>query len=73
MNLSWSSVSGADKYTLEVNTDNTFPGSTAVAVSGQPQSSTNKAPGGLNDNTTYYWRVTASNSSNGAASPVSST
>ncbi|MCH7974798.1 MAG: T9SS type A sorting domain-containing protein, partial [Bacteroidetes bacterium] len=73
VNLSWSSVSGADKYTLEVNTDNTFPGSTAVAVSGQPQSGTSKAPGGLSDNTTYYWRVTASNSSNGATSPVSST
>ena len=70
--LSWGSVSGANQYTLEVNTDNTFPGSTAVAVIGQPQVGTSKAPGGLSDNMTYYWRVTASNFGTGNTSAASS-
>ncbi|MCH7974188.1 MAG: T9SS type A sorting domain-containing protein, partial [Bacteroidetes bacterium] len=68
--LSWSSVTGADVYTLEVNTASDFSG-TAIAVSNQPQSGTSKAPGGLSDNTTYYWRVTASNSGTGNTSNAS--
>ncbi|MCH8942605.1 MAG: right-handed parallel beta-helix repeat-containing protein, partial [Bacteroidetes bacterium] len=46
--LSWSSVTGADRYTLEVNTASDFTG-TAINVGGQPQSGTSKAPGGLSD------------------------
>ncbi|MCH8942493.1 MAG: hypothetical protein IIA48_08685, partial [Bacteroidetes bacterium] len=71
VSLSWDSVSGADKYTLEVNTASDFTG-TALTVSNQPQPGTSKAPGGLSDNTTYYWRVTASNSGTGNTSDVSS-
>ena len=71
VSLSWGSVTGADKYTLEVNTAVGFDG-TAISVSSQPQAGTSKAPGGLSDNTTYYWRVTASNSVTGNTSDVSS-
>ena len=68
--LSWSTVPGADKYRLEVNTKNDFTGT--VIYDQDTVSSASKQIGGLFDNTTYYWRVTALNNA-GNSSDTSST
>lgn len=68
--LSWSSVSGADKYKLEVNTKLDFTGT--VAYDENTISSNSKQIGELTDNTKYYWRVTALNNT-GNLSDTSST
>ena len=67
--LSWSAISGANQYTLEVNTNNTFTG-TSIYNSTVGNIAT-KAPGNLSDNSTYYWRVTASNTVTGESSSTS--
>ena len=58
--LSWSAVTGADKYRLEVNTSSNFAGT--VIYDQNNLTSTSKTIGGLSDNIKYYWRVTALNS-----------
>ena len=68
--LSWSSISGADKYRLEVNTKLDFTGT--VVYDQDTVSTSTKQIGGLTDNTKYYWRVTALNNS-GNSSDTSST
>ncbi len=68
--LSWSSISGADKYRLEVNTKSDFTGT--VIYDKDTVSANSKQIGGLTDNTKYYWRVTALNNL-GNTSDTSST
>ncbi len=55
--ISWNSVSGAASYRLQVSTVQSF-GSTLVD---QSLSGTSFSPSGMSANTTYYWRVNASN------------
>ncbi|MBI4725980.1 SUMF1/EgtB/PvdO family nonheme iron enzyme [candidate division TA06 bacterium] len=57
--LTWNASSGATSYTLQVSTSNTF-GSFVYNQSGL--ASTSQAIGGLVCDTTYYWRVNASDS-----------
>ena len=59
--LSWSSVAGAARYRFEVNTKSDFTGT--VIYDKDTLTSTSKQIGGLIENTKYYWRVTAFNSS----------
>ena len=59
--LSWSEVSGADKYRLEVNTKDDFTG--AIIFDQDTVSQISIQISGLSDNTTFYWRVTALNDS----------
>ncbi len=59
--LSWSTVLGADKYRLEVNTKSDFSGT--VIYDQDTVSQITKQVGGLTDSTKYYWRVTALNNS----------
>ena len=56
--LSWNKTTGASKYRLEVNTKNDFTGT--VAFDNSAITDTTQAISGLSNNTTYYWRVTAS-------------
>jgi len=65
--LTWSAVTGATGYGLQVSTDVNFL-TTTVNLTGL--TSVNRALTGLTDGTTYYWRVNASNS--GGISPWSS-
>ena len=54
--LNWRSVDGADQYKLYVNTASDFTG-TAI-INGVDQGNVFlDTPGGLNDNTKYYWKV----------------
>ena len=59
--LSWSAVSGADKYRLEVNQASDFSGT--VIYDQDTVSLNSKQIGSLSDSTKYYWRVSAKNSS----------
>ena len=68
--LSWAAVPGADKYRLEVNTKMDFSGT--IIYDQDTVSMTTKQIGGLFDNITYYWRVTALNN-NGNSSDLSNT
>lgn len=56
--FSWTSVSGASGYTLEVDDDPAFS-SIDFSVSTAATSAT--LPGNLSSDTTYYWRVRADN------------
>ena len=56
--LTWPAVNGADKYRLEVNTKNDFTGT--VVYNNSTLTTNSQALSGLTNNTTYYWRVTAS-------------
>ena len=68
--LSWSAVSGADKYKLEVNTKSDFTGT--VIYDQDTVSTTSRQIGGLANNTSYFWRVTGLNN-DGNSSDTSTT
>ena len=57
--LSWNAADGADTYSLEIATDNTF---TNVVDTQTGLTGTTATPANLANNTTYYWRVLAHNS-----------
>ncbi len=59
LSLSWNSVAKADKYDLQVATDNAF---TNTIVNENGLSTTSKEVTILKYGTTYYWRVKAKNS-----------
>jgi hypothetical protein len=59
--LSWSNVSGATYYQLQVSTNSGFT-STVIDINGLVNPGYVVPSGMLNNNTTYYWRVNASNS-----------
>lgn len=68
--LNWLAVPGAEKYRVEVNTKSDFTG---IKIYEQDSvTSVSKQIGGLNDNTIYYWRVTALNNA-GNSSDASNT
>jgi len=56
LSLSWSSVSNATGYTLQYTTLSDFSAGTEVDITGTSYDIT-----GLNYNTSYYWRVKATN------------
>ncbi len=58
--LSWTAVSGATSYEVQVATTSTFTSPLAVNVTGVTTTSYVVAPA-LPDNVTYYWRVRAVN------------
>ncbi len=57
--LSWSSVSGATGYWVEVATDPAF---TSIGLNDSTLTSTQRQVSGLPQNTLYYWRVCTRNS-----------
>lgn len=59
--FTWTAAASADKYLLEVATDNGFA---TIVYSNTTMLTTDTIPNGsaLNYNTTYYWRVTPQNS-----------
>ncbi|MEM1270812.1 MAG: fibronectin type III domain-containing protein, partial [Bacteroidota bacterium] len=56
--LSWAAVDGAETYRVEVSSANDF---TAIVFDEPATSETSVVADGLEPNTTYYWRVRASN------------
>ena len=65
--LSWSSVSSATSYNLQISTNSSF----SPTIANQTGiTSTSDTINGLANNTLYYWRVSATNS--GGSSPYSS-
>jgi WD40 repeat protein len=56
--LSWNSASGATSYTLQVSTSSGF---SSYVVNQSGLTSTSYNLNGLLNNTTYYWRVSATN------------
>lgn len=56
--LSWSSVTGAATYRLQVSTSSTF---TITVLDDSTITSTSRQVGPLLNNTTYFWRVDAKN------------
>lgn len=58
--LDWEDVPGATSYRVQISTSPSF-GTTVINVGGLTNSAYS-VPGGLTNNTTYYWRVNASNS-----------
>jgi hypothetical protein len=56
--LSWASSSGATSYGVQVSTNSGF---TSIAVNQTGITTTSYAVSGLTNNTTYYWRVNATN------------
>lgn len=67
-NFTWSAVTGADSYDLEVATDAAFSN---IVLTATGLTSTNHTPAtSLNHETTYYWRVQANDSC--GSSPYSS-
>lgn len=59
LSLSWNPVLSAGSYALQVSSDSTF--SNAVVYSQSNLTGTTQAISGLSNNTTYYWRVDATN------------
>jgi hypothetical protein len=59
--LSWNAISTASSYSLQVSTDSTFASS--IIVNKTELSSTTQTINGLTNNTVYYWRISAVNSS----------
>ncbi|MCF6270716.1 MAG: hypothetical protein L3J41_13460, partial [Melioribacteraceae bacterium] len=57
--LSWNSSSGATSYTLQVSTNSSFSG---FVYNQSGLTNTSQQIAGLNNSTTYYWRVSATNS-----------
>lgn len=68
--LSWSSISGADRFRLEVNASSDFTGT--VIFTSDSIMATSQELNGLTENTKYYWRVTKLNNF-GNTSDTSST
>jgi parallel beta-helix repeat protein len=63
----WNAVSGATGYKLDVATDNSFTNYLTGYNNKAILNSTNDSVGGLTANTTYYYRVRASNSGGSSA------
>ena len=65
--LEWNATTGADSYTLEIATDNTFNNvvDTQTGLTG-----TSATPSGLLNSTTYYWRVSAVNTGGSSTSEI---
>ena len=63
--LEWNAATGADSYTVEIATDNTFNNvvDTQTGLTG-----TSATPSGLLNSTTYYWRVSAVNTGGSSTS-----
>lgn len=59
--LDWSDVSAATLYTVQVSID---PGFTSTIVNQIVTTSSYTIPGGLSNNTLYYWRTNAKNPTN---------
>jgi len=57
--LDWSDVTGATSYSVQVSTNSNF--STIIINQTGLTTSEYMIPGGLSNNTLYYWRVNASN------------
>ncbi len=62
--LSWTSVSNTQTYNLQVSTNSNFTETTTNLTGLQ---STNQVVSSLSANTTYYWRVSATNTSGTSA------
>jgi photosystem II stability/assembly factor-like uncharacterized protein len=58
--LDWDSIPFAETYRVQLSTDPNF-GSFIINVAGLTSSHYNVSGGTLNNNTTYYWRVSATN------------
>ncbi|MCI0707642.1 MAG: FG-GAP-like repeat-containing protein [Ignavibacteriae bacterium] len=65
--LTWNSVSGALSYHLEFSDDNTF---TTVQLDSAGLADTSFALNGLDANTTYFWRVSATNNAGEGSNSV---
>ena len=65
--LSWNAADGADTYSLEIATDNTF---TNVVDTQTGLTGTTATPANLANNTTYYWRVSAVNAGGSSTSEI---
>ena len=65
--LEWNAAIGADSYTVEIATDNTFNNvvDTQTGLTG-----TSATPSGLLNSTTYYWRVSAVNAGGSSTSGI---
>ena len=65
--LEWNAATGADSYTVEIATDNTFNNvvDTQTGLTG-----TSATPSGLLNSTTYYWRVSAVNTGGSSTSGI---
>ncbi|NUN10837.1 MAG: carboxypeptidase regulatory-like domain-containing protein, partial [Ignavibacteriaceae bacterium] len=57
--LSWNSSTGAASYTLQVSTSNSF---SSYVYNQSGLTGTSQQVSGLSNSTTYYWRVSATNS-----------
>lgn len=62
--LSWAAASAATSYNLQVSTSNTFT-TTLVNLAGL--TTTSRAISGLSNSTTYFWRVSATNTTSTSA------
>jgi hypothetical protein len=62
--LSWNTSTGATSYGLQVSTSSSF---TTTVVNQTGITSTSRAISGLSNNTTYYWRVNATNTAGTSA------
>jgi len=58
LSLSWNASSGATSYNIQVATDNSF---TSFVYNQSGLTSTSQQVSGLSNLTTYYWRVSATN------------
>lgn len=58
--LSWGASTGADSYRLQVSTSSLF---STVVYDQANLTTTSQVVSGLSDNTTYYWRLSATNTS----------
>ncbi len=58
--LTWSGVSGASSYNLQISTSSSF---STLTVNQNGITTTSEQVSGLNSGAIYYWRVSASNSS----------
>ncbi len=68
LTLSWSTVTGATTYRLQVSTNSTF---TPLVVDDSTLTTSSRQIGPLANNTVYYWRVNARNA--GGTSPYTPT
>ena len=65
--LEWNTATGADSYTVEIATDNTFNNVVDIQTG---LTGTSATPSGLLNSTTYYWRVSAVNTGGSSISEI---